>query len=643
MPRFRSRSALARAAWLPLALACSELPDPAPREPDPASHRALPAGEVVGLRAEYGSHAWLGLPFAAPPTGALRWRAPRPAVPWDGVREALDGGPPCPQPASPLGGVTDAPRGTPVGSEDCLRLDVYAPRFAPDEVPGGDARLPVMVWIHGGGNTVGHKGFYHGGHLAVEQDVVVVVINYRLGPLGWLRHPALRGEGTTAAGRSGNFGNLDQIRALEWVQENVAAFGGDPGRVTVFGESAGGRNVMMLLLSPRAQGLFHRAVSQSGGTHTSDPERAEAWRDGPVPGSPQSSQEGLARMLVADGAAADRDAARRWAETRDYAEIEAFLRGRTPEQVLAAWTDETGKSLMSGLPQCFADGYVLPRQEPLARLARGGWNQVPLILGTNRDENKVFLALDPRHAERWLGVVPRPHDPARFEIVAEYMSRMWKATGADAPARAIHAAGGPPVWVYRFDWDEEVSLPGLRLDRTLGAAHGFEIPFVFGHWDLGPEAVGIFVPWNRGGRRALSEAMRSYWGELAWSGDPGAGREGDLPHWPSWGEAGPGYLVLDTPGDGGLRVASETVTVEGVIAAVEEDPRLGSRRERCFVYRKLAETRGFDRTGYEDTGCGADLPYDAFPWPAEADTAGAEAAPRTAPDSPAAEGTAVAP
>src|SRR5262249_32407659 len=157
-----------------------------------------------------------------------RWRAPQPAEPWTETLEALDFGSPCVQYGSGFGGVPGARPNEPAGNEDCLYLNVYAPRFGESEVPAGSARLPVVLSVHGGGNTVGEAGFYNGGNLAASERVIVVTVNYRLGPFGWFRNAALRGEGTSEADRSGNFGTLDLVRALEWVQENVAAFGGDP-------------------------------------------------------------------------------------------------------------------------------------------------------------------------------------------------------------------------------------------------------------------------------------------------------------------------------------------------------------------------------------------------------------------------------
>jgi para-nitrobenzyl esterase len=608
------------AGVLVFATACSEAPSPAARVADAETLRSLPAGDVVGFAAEYGSHAWLGIPFAEPPVGELRWKAPRIAPPWEGKREALASGSPCTQLASPLGGVSSEPAGTVVGSEDCLQLDVYAPRFAPGEVPSDAARLPVMVWIHGGGNTVGLAANYHGGNLAVSQDVIVVNLQYRLGPFGWLRHAALRGEGTTAADRSGNFGILDQIRALEWVQANIEGFGGDPERVTIFGESAGGRDVVMLLLSRAAEGLFQRAIVQSGGTGTIAPELAENWSDDVVPGDPHGSSEILASLLVADGVAADRAAAREWLATRDDPEIAEYLRGQDAGTILEAYRrGETSDGIH--VPQMFADGYVLPRQDALGRFARGAYNRVPVMLGTNRDEQRLFLALDPVHAERRWGLVPEAHDPDRFFALTEHLSNAWKASGADEPAMALHASQPGQVWVYRFDWDEELSLPWVRLDRMLGASHGFEIPFVFGHWDLGPEATGLFTPFNRSARRELSAKMASYWAEFAHAGDPGQGRDGSLPRWLAWDDATPDahrYVVLDTTSDGGVRMGSEAVTMASVVADIARDSRLRDARERCGVYRELAAWgwgRGFGRGDYAAIDECAALPYEAYPWP----------------------------
>lgn len=624
----RRRAACIAALLIAPLAACSEVPDPAARVPDPSSARELTIGTVIGMRGEYGGHVWRGIPYAAPPTGDHRWRAPAPPRPLAGPFEALDSGPPCPQLASPIGGIGDAEPGSVVGSEDCLTLDVYAPRMAAGELPRGRDRLPVMVWIHGGGNSIGAKHLYHGGRLAGREQVIVVAVNYRLGPFGWFRHPALRGRGTSAADRSGNYGTLDLIAALRFVRENAAAFGGDPDRITVFGESAGGRNTVSLLVSPLARGLFHRAIVQSGAADTTDPNAAEAPADATPPGHPNSGSEVVARLLVAAGRAPDRAAALALAAQTPSAELAAFLRELPPEAILEACGRGTETGMLD-FPQLFADGTVLPPDAPLARLSRSGaWNEVPVVFGTNRDENRVFLLLDPRFGRRLFGVIPRPHDPERFLVVAEYLSRMWKAMGADEPARAVRRSQGPAPFVYRFDWDEALSLPGLRLDRTLGASHGFEIPFVFEHWDLGPAAIGLFIPWNRAGREELSRAMGAYWAEFARTGAPGRGGREELPEWLPFEEghpAAPKTLILDTPADGGIRMSPLAERRGALLAAVAADPRLPTSRDRCTVYRMLAErSRGFDRAGYERLGECANFPYDAFPWEKKGSVSGAE-------------------
>ncbi|HSJ97589.1 MAG TPA: carboxylesterase family protein, partial [Myxococcota bacterium] len=266
-------------AWIGLrSLGGGEEPEEAPAVADPSSRRSLPAGEVVGATGRYGSHVWRGIPFAEPPVGGRRWRAPVAAAPWSGTREALVFGGHCMQFPSPFAGVEGEP-GEIQGSEDCLYLNVYAPKLEPAALPRGADRLPVLVWIHGGGNVIGLADFYDGGALAARERVVVVTVNYRLGPFGWFRHAALREADADPAERSGNFGTLDLVRALAWVRENVSGFGGDPERVTIFGESAGGTNVFTLLLAPQAAELFSGAIVQSGGTSFDSAARAEHWSD----------------------------------------------------------------------------------------------------------------------------------------------------------------------------------------------------------------------------------------------------------------------------------------------------------------------------------------------------------------------------
>jgi para-nitrobenzyl esterase len=401
-----------------------------PLTADPNSARSLPAGDVVGAIGRYDSHAWLGIRYAQPPVGEMRWRAPRAAPRREQVWEALQPAEPCPQYASPFAGSSRGASGV-VGNEDCLSLDVWAPRL--DPVAAREARLPVMVWIHGGGQSIGSSDFYDGGNLAATHDVVVVAVQYRLGPLGWLRHAALR-TGVDPIEASGNFGTLDLILALGWVRENIAGFGGDPGNVTIFGESAGGTNVMSLMLARSARGLFHRAILQSPGFGSEEPPFAENFHDAREPGHVNSASELIARLLISDGEAADRDEARAKLRRMPLREVAAWLRSKSPAELLAGYPDSDG---MLSFPSLFRDGVVQPREAPLAAFEQGDYARVPVMLGSNRDENKLFMAFDPELASWRFDLVPVPHDPERYQAQAEARARAWKARGVDAPAQAM--------------------------------------------------------------------------------------------------------------------------------------------------------------------------------------------------------------
>jgi para-nitrobenzyl esterase len=568
---------------LALALAgCASEPPAALPSADPATLRHLPAGDVVGAAGTHGGHAWLGIPYAEPPVGALRWRAPQPLLPWTGTREALAFGASCPQFASNVGGDASAEPGTLVGDEDCLTLNVYAPAL-PD--PAADARLPVLVWIHGGGNTIGTARFYDGSRLATLHGVIVVTLNYRLGALGWFRHASLR-EGRDALDASGNFGTLDQIAALHWVQANVAAFGGDPGNITIFGESAGGQNVFVLLTAPLAKGLFQRAIVQSGGAWHSSVAEAENLVDAPEPGAPHSSGEILLALLQREGLAADRAGALATAASMPAAEVASFLRGLPVAKLLPAY-DGHGIGMYE-CPRVFREGAVIPAEPLGERLADpDGHHAVPVLLGSNRDEQKLFFFLDPARVRRWFGVVPQARDAVAYHRDAGYRSRAWKVSGVDDPARALARTQPGRVFAYRFDWDEEPRVLWADLGELLGAAHGLEIPFVFGHWELGRTGRILFDESNRPGREALSAMMMSYWAEFARSGDPGRGRDGTLPRWAPWQDDGETYAVLDTPAGGGMRMATGSEGLDELAAAILADASFESERERCAALASL--------------------------------------------------------
>ena len=553
-------------AGLFIASCASEPPEPPTA--DASTARTVTGGDIIGyVDAETGAQVWQGVPFAAAPQGDLRWRAPRPVEAWEGTREALSHPAMCPQITNALNAeATGAEPGQLVGSEDCLKLDVYAPAGAgPD-----DADRPVMVWIHGGANVWGSASQYDGAQLASDQDVVVVVIQYRLGPLGFFAHPDLSAEAESEADAAANFALLDQIAALEWVRENAAQFGGDAGNVTIFGESAGGHNVAGLMASSRAEGLFHRAVIQSG--------------------SFVSTPLGEARS---DGEFSAVAAAERFAG--EYAGP-AAIRGASLQAIYDAYA---GEGLRDGLPRMIEDGVTIP-DSPLSEAfsSPDAFNAVPVITGTNKDELKLFNILDDSLTHRWFGVIIRVQDQAFFDILSDYQSRLWRVMAVDRPATRMVEGGHDQVFAYRFDWDEGGSMVFMDMSELLGAAHAMEIPFVFNHFDFfGRLDRALFNDRNADGRQAVADAMGAYWAHFARTGDPNAAGG---PDWPAWREDGV-LMRFDTPADGGVEVITGTDSVARIGADLAADDRL-SPDQRCRIRERLV----FWRTEIEalpDMGC----------------------------------------
>lgn len=456
-------------------------------------------GTVIGA-SQGAVEAFLGIPFAAPPVGNLRWRAPEPAPCWSDVRPARAFGPACPQ----------LQQGQPRGDEDCLQLNVWRPaaRTSP---------LPVMVFLHGGGNIQGSTSesaaggvlLYDGARLSENGGVIVVTANYRLGVFGFLTHSDLAAENSHAA--SGNYGILDQIAALEWVQRNISSFGGDPARVMVFGESAGARDVCVLLASPLARGLFSAAGMQSGGCGESPASEREA--------------EGLevARLAGCDGAGCLR-----------ALDTDTVLRLK-PGMVDVA----TGRDTDYGAN---VDGWILPDQ-PLSVMEAGEHNAVPLLIGSNEDETARSVgqiadcAVYERAVREFLPLISAP-------VLAAYPCTDYPSPRAafvaltsdlrfTCPIGRIARALSPHAPVYRYFFTQE--LENARV--PLGAYHGLELPFVFGHLD-----IGNYVPSQ--GERDLSTAMQRWWSTFAATGTPGTASGVD---WPLWNAATDAHLQLQVP------------------------------------------------------------------------------------------------
>ena len=479
---------------------------------------ALDAGRLVG-ESRAGLLRFLGVPYASPPLGALRWRAPEPVEPWTGERQALDFGPSCPQPQpTPATRVSDDRAAR--QNEDCLYLNVWT--------AGTTGRRPVMVWLHGGAfrNGSGSESWYDGAALA-RKGVVVVTLNYRLGALGFLAHAELESE--SPFGTSGNYGLLDQIAALEWVRDNISRFGGDPGCVTLFGQSAGAGSVRCLLECPRARGLFHRAIQQSGGFVSS------ALRGPGTLANTYPERLKLGRAVQARLGAGSVAALRALPAAEVVAAGDARLRG--------------SNTAMRWWPA--ADDRLLPRtvgQDLSAETA-----DVPLLIGHNANEANALVGSFKARPMMYAGMAPailgpdalalfRMHSPLTRRGAWRGLERLFTNMIFLEPAYEMArqlAALGRPVWVYHF-----AHVPRRLASPHQLANHTYEIPYVFGNLDERAE----------GQERELSEVMQEAWVAFARSGDPGAGTglywacNGDPPASKAlWFDARPGFRAY--PGD----------------------------------------------------------------------------------------------
>ena len=509
--------------------------------------------------------AFRGIPYARPPVGELRWAAPLPVVPWQGVKEASQPGSACTQPAAGLVPFI-APMAKAYGSnfaqppvqssEDCLYLDVWAPLW-----PAKQA-LPVMVWLHGGSNTVGSgtQSTYDGVSLT-QHGVVLVTLNYRLGVMGFFSHPELSKESPHHG--SGNYGLLDQLAALTWVKRNIAQFGGDPDNVTLFGESAGAIDAARLMASPLSTGLFRRVISESGPAFEQSRSLSEAEAFGSAVSTlaPSDSQLTALQRLRALPAA----------------EVEKLViqaKEHFPADITSATTD----------------GWVLP-QSPQQAFLSGSIQKVDLLIGINGRELSAFrLSAAASKPSGNQNSVAESGGFKRFSAAARPYFGIWtnpaialyfgkilvsRTAGLDQVANDLIAAcpvgamasltndSGQRVFVYRFDR----SIPG-KGEAELGAFHSLEVPYVFGSladptWQWLPSTTDD---------AALSNLLQTYWTNFAKSGDPNA--QG-LPNWPAWSDARMEFLLVNR--DASVSAQRNFAPLFSRLAAKELRESFGSR------------------------------------------------------------------
>lgn len=483
---------------------------------------------------------WKGVPYAKAPVGDLRWKAPVDPDPWTGVRDASTACSECVQQ------VYDAhwfSQNAFIGSEDCLYLDIYAPK-------SWQGNLPVYFYIHGGSNNFGSAKQYSGAALAKRGNMIVVYVQYRLNAFGFLTHPSLRTNGDDLDD-SGNYGTLDIMKALAWVQANIAAFGGDPTKVVIGGQSAGAHNVVSLLLSPQAAN-FRGAFVQSAAMDPSTVAAADARTNTTIDG-----------LLIRGGFAADAGAAAALRATLTDEQIARFLRGQPAELVARCRRDGTGADGSGSMANhsVIRDGVVIRDATWTEAIAAGNYHKIPVVFGTTRYEYKNFAPLYgtyvklltgnqvPSGANSWYqlwntigvlepamtadDVLPLQRDKDIYETINALKSKQWRmTTGVDNVTRALKANDpANPVYAYQFDWVGGSDPALANFAAYFGAGHSMDIPFFQGvatdSWNVS------FTATNKPGRDALQAAMMDYLIAFVQTLNPNPAGS-SLPVWPQW-------------------------------------------------------------------------------------------------------------
>ncbi|MBT9528269.1 MAG: carboxylesterase family protein [Rhizobacter sp.] len=536
-----------------------------PYESVPQTQRSTHLGTVIGsdLSATSGTYAWKGIPFARAPVGDLRWRAPAEAEPWTTPRYAQTFGNACASAGRLYGpglnnrydATIGSTLGQTVGSEDCLYLNVWRPASAA-------TNLPVIVWVHGGSNITGYTAdpVYDGANLARSANAVVVSVNYRLGLLGFFNLGQLK-SGTDPLDDSGNFAILDIIKALQFVNRNVANFGGNAGNVTLMGQSAGAVNVFAVMTSPLVvaanPAIVHKLLPISGGLSPASELPAGSIATMAAPSAFRGQADYfLAQLVIADGLAADLTSASAYIATQTPAQIATYVRAKSADAIWQTVVTQLAP-IGAGGSGPIGDGNVVPLN-PIAAIRAGQYVRGPVLMGNTRDEGKLFPTLLPlvggavgrlindatvfsiaygyqpdaapqSTLEQWLpaSYLPVTTPTTGWNDRTEQLNRIFFLNSRDSMIAALQTQQNN-IWHYRFDWDE---LPAPFND-IYGAAHAFDLPFVFGNFGPSLYANLSYTTANRAGRLALSDAMMRSIGAFARTGDPNHAGLGVT--WPAW-------------------------------------------------------------------------------------------------------------
>jgi para-nitrobenzyl esterase len=513
-----------------------------------------PNGDVLGIEEE-NLYVFKGLAYAKAPVGELRWKAPRDVAISNELIDATEFKSECIQPASES---FISNWNVSVGNEDCLYLNVYVPK---NQTEINKNKFPVMFWIHGGSNIWGSGDFYDYSKLATDKQVIVITVNYRLGLFGWFSSEHLRNT-SEGLDQSSNFGQLDLIKGLEWVNENIASFGGDASNVTIFGESAGGHNVLTLLASPLADGLFHKAISQSGYVSSYSQEFADSVSEL----SSKNIFKDDIKFMVNDE------------------DIVGYLRSLSSEEIYQRYKKTADENLYPITPITIRDGIVVPK-EGIYEALEDIDEDLVVVAGTNKDEmNFWYIRSDYFYNSTGEIILRLKRSEDNLKSWIKYRSDIWRFKGAEEPLRRMSKANDN-LYSYRFDWDEQndSSFAG-NYALFVGASHGMEIPFVTGDFDLGPITFYVkpflFPDASEDGRLALSNLMMDYWANIAKYGNPNEFTKG--PEWEKFTAENNQLLILDNPLSDNVKMETMPVVPNNLLNSIESDSAL-EIKERCLI------------------------------------------------------------
>ena len=523
------------------------------------------SGIVEGFKKK-GVITWHDIPYAQPPIGELRWKAPRDFTNEDFIIKNKENNF-CVQRPSSLGGASG--NGNFIGTEDCLYLDIRKPIDANKD-------MPVMFWIHGGGNTSGLKDIYDFSGLVKKENVIVVSINYRLGPLGWFSHPSIQNF-QNGLDKTSNFGTLDIIKALEWVNQNIDKFGGDKNNITIFGESAGGHNVFSLLVAPQAKGLFHKAISQSGYTTSVDYETAFNSKHQSV--DYIGSEEIV--LNIQD-------------KTQDLLEIRNKILEVSAYDFYSYYISENS---LREIPLMTNDGIVIPKEGLYEALKNPIDISIPVIAGSNRDEVKLWIGTALYFIQPEYSFIGSIFGIPRIEIVNEdafeafnyYRSSTWQLRGVVEPLNNLSSAGVKNLYAYRYDWDDHRRRPIADFKKIIGAAHATEIPLIAGNNKL-VGGYGFIIYPNGPSKRYTSKNMMRFWANFARTGKPG--KSTNNIEWINYLKNNTqNAIILDKKKN--LSIKKISNSYQSLVRELELDNRVNNR-EKCVILYQMGTLIGND-------------------------------------------------